>query len=194
MGNCMRSILSLVVLSLLLSGCVIYPKHQIEKPSEKVRAPICVDIVFERYRDAFWSMGMSDFPIEPFELEFYRNGLAKFGVNTNCINPLRSYRVKMNIHSGLRASAPRTYWGLFSMATFMIVPVTYDVSYDLELSRESTLISKQTRDLVQWGWVFMSYESAKQESEYGKEFGVRDVGFASIIADVARMIRYDFLK
>ena len=183
--------MALVLVSALLGGCVIYPTHKIQKSSEVKKGNYCIDLKLERTRDAFWSLGDSDLPIEPFELRLYKDRLIEYGIYSECPNPSESYVVKIHTHSGLRASAPRTYWSLFAALTFFIVPTTYEGSIDVEIARSDSVTLEQTRYFRQWVSLFMSYEAAKTQSQTYKDFGVRDVSLASTISDIGALILAD---
>ncbi|HWU43506.1 MAG TPA: hypothetical protein VN132_08710, partial [Bdellovibrio sp.] len=175
-----------------LAGCISIPRDQMAVPKEI--APLCVAVEFDRFREGPVSREIEAFPMEPAVVANYRASLRKFGIETECSNPIDKFSFRYVVKGGMKIPSFDLLLYTASIFTLGIIPYKSDMvvemTYQHQLKGEVTN-KENTNYLVpvtQWISIFTIPKEISQKKEARDVYNISNYWDAIIVAKTAEII------
>lgn len=175
----------------LMAGCVTFPRDPVIKPAENP-TQYCVRVNFERFREGPITREIEAYPLDSKAIAMYRIGLRKFGVETECANPVGSFSIRYTLTNGMKIPSFDLLWYIGSVFTAGIVPywgeVNVNTTYSISHEGEIKSSAEYEQPIKQWFAIFYWGEEISQREEARKVYDMPNYWDTIIVAKTAEII------
>ncbi|WP_413578576.1 hypothetical protein ACLVWU_08565 [Bdellovibrio sp. HCB290] len=175
------------VLLFMVAGCVTLPRNEVIKPPPVVNT-VCVEVKLNRFREGPISREIEKFPLEKGVEASYRQSLKKFGIETECGNPVTRFEFDYTIRGGMKIPSFDLLLTSVTVLTAGIIPSYSEMIVDLSYTRDNAKSVNYLVQADQWISLFLIPKESKQQRESRNVYGVSNYWDAMIVGKTAEII------